>query len=269
MRAIVALAALSSACALSNDEHDTGGTAPLPAAVTGAAVAAATGTAAAAASPTRPVLAAKAFNLSDVRLITDEDNHFQQAQDLNTRFLKYLEADRLLYTFRTIAQLPQAPGSLPYGGWETPVGHDELVNGHFTGHFLSALAFTAASTDDPVILAKSKYMVDALGKCQDAICAHNATRCGYLSAYHFSQLEAMEDHAGGTWATLYTLHKIMAGLLDTFENTANDQALSIAVKMADFLKKRVDAVIKNKGWAWWELCLEVEFGGMNEVAYNI
>ena len=129
---------------------------------------------------------------SDVRLIADEENHFQQAQELNTQFLKYLEADRLLYTFRTIARLPQKPGATPYGGWISPVGHDELVNGHFTGHFLSALAFTAASTDDPAIIAKSKYMVAELAKCQDAICKNNATHCGYLSAYYFSQVEAME-----------------------------------------------------------------------------
>ena len=143
------------------------------------------------------------------------------------------------------------------------------MNGHFTGHFLSALAFTAASTDDPAIVAKSKYLVAELAKCQDAICKKNTTHCGYLSAYYFTQLEAMEQHEGGTWATLYTLHKIMAGLLDTFENTGNAQALTIVVKMADFLKKRVDTVIAQHGWAWWEVCLEVEFGGMNEVAYNL
>lgn len=70
-----------------------------------------------------PVLKAKAFNLSDVRLIADEDNHFAQAQELNTQFLRYLEADRLLYTFRTIAELPQKEGATPYGGWIAPVGH--------------------------------------------------------------------------------------------------------------------------------------------------
>eukprot|EP01052_Picozoa_sp_SAG31_P043516 SAG31_NODE_7275_length_1736_cov_4.816127_2_plen_205_part_00 len=140
----------------------------------------------------RPVLQARSFNLSDVRLIADADNHFAQAQELNTQFLKYLQADRLLYTFRTIAQLPQAPGAEPYGGWISPVGvrtvtfsffcatayrysrntglqrgtdresvalqRVELVNGHFTGHFLSALAFTAAATGDPAIVAKSEYL---------------------------------------------------------------------------------------------------------------
>jgi hypothetical protein len=216
-----------------------------------------------------PVLQAQVFNLTDVRLIPDPDNFFQQAQDLNTQFLKYLEADRLLFTFRTIANLPQKPGATPYGGWIAPVGRMELVNGHFTGHFLSALAFTSAATGDPAIMAKSKYLVEELGKCQDQICHNNATHCGYLSAYYFSQLERMENHEGDTWATVYTLHKIMAGLLDTYENTANEQALAILIKMANFLKARIDAVIIRKGWAWWEQCLEVEFGGLNEVAFNL
>jgi DUF1680 family protein len=130
------------------------------------------------APPAPPQLQVKAFNLTDVRLIADASNHFQKAQELNTEFLKYLEADRLLYTFRTIAQLPQAAGAQPYGGWLAPVGRVEMVNGHFTGHFLSALAFTAASTDDPAIIAKSSYLVAELAKCQDSICKNNATRCG-------------------------------------------------------------------------------------------
>ena len=38
----------------------------------------------------------------------------------------------------------------PYGGW---IGNGSLVSGHFTGHFLSALSFTAASTGDAEIAA--------------------------------------------------------------------------------------------------------------------
>ena len=139
--------------------------------------------------------------VTDVRLIPDAENHFAQAQDLNTRYLNYLDPNRLLYTFRTIAGLPQHGGAEPYGGWISPVGHDELVNGHFTGHYLSALAFTAASTGGAAILAKSRYLVSELGKCQDAWCKKNASECGYLSAYHISQIYALEQHNGGTWAT--------------------------------------------------------------------
>ena len=55
----------------------------------------------------QPVLQAHAFKLSDVRLLPDADNHFAAAQALNTNFLKYLEPDRLLWTFRNISALPQ------------------------------------------------------------------------------------------------------------------------------------------------------------------
>ena len=56
-------------------------------------------------------------------------------------------------------------------------------------------------------------MVSELGKCQDAWCAKNASECGYLSAYHIEQIYALEQHQGGTWATYYTLHKIMVSPL--------------------------------------------------------
>jgi hypothetical protein len=61
----------------------------------------------------------------------------------------------------------------------------------------------------------------------------------------------------------------MAGLLDTYLNTNNVQALNVTVKMAAFVKGRVDRVIATRGWGWWETCLQVEFGGMNEAAYNL
>ena len=54
-----------------------------------------------------------------------------------------------------------------------------------------------------------------------------------------------------------------------FVRAGNHQALEIVIKMAGFVKGRVDYVLKRHGWAWWEACLNVEFGGMNEVAYNL
>jgi DUF1680 family protein len=69
--------------------------------------------------------------------------------------------------------------------------------------------------------------------------------------------------------TYYTIHKIIAGLLDTHAQTGNPKALQIVAQMAAFFKKRIDTVIATKGWAWWEQCLRVEFGGMNEAMYNL
>lgn len=61
----------------------------------------------------------------------------------------------------------------------------------------------------------------------------------------------------------------MAGLLDTYEQTANAQAWSVLLKMAAYFKRRIESVVAAKGMAWWEGCLLQEFGGMNEVGYNL
>eukprot|EP01047_Picozoa_sp_COSAG01_P091567 COSAG01_NODE_23140_length_827_cov_0.997253_1_plen_62_part_00 len=50
-------------------------------------------------------------------------------------------------------------------------------------------------------------------------------------------------------------HKIMAGLLDTYEQTQNAQAWAVLLKMAAFFKQRIDTVVAAKGFAWWEGCL--------------
>jgi hypothetical protein len=206
---------------------------------------------------------AAAFNLSDVTI--HGDTFFGRAQAENTDYLKWLDVDRLLYNFRFQAGL-DSRAAIPYGGW---IGNGSLVAGHFTGHYLSALAFTTAGTGDPIVVAKSNYLVAELGKCQDAICAANSSMCGWLSAYSFEQVLALEAHKGPTWATYYTIHKIIAGLLDTYLSAGNPQALKIVVKLTAFIKKRIDNLIVAKGWAWWEVCLGVEFGGMNEAMYNL
>ena len=43
-----------------------------------------------------------------------------------------------------------------------------LLNGHFTGHLLSALAFDAAGTGSKVTAAKSDTLITELAKCQAA-----------------------------------------------------------------------------------------------------
>ena len=225
-------------------------------------------------SPSSTRLRAQAFHLSAVRLVDDAGNQFASAQALNNAFLRYLDPDRFLYAWRMVAQLKPygLNGSVPYGGWMTlgPDQHADL--GHFSGHYLSATAFAIASTEDPVIVQKSTYLVNGIATCQAAICAANESHCGYVSAFHISELEAFENHGHVGHErpkAYYAFHKIMAGLLDTYEQTGNMQAWKILLKMASFFKKRIDNLITKKGFAWWQDCLQVEFGGMNELGYNL
>ena len=192
---------------------------------------------------------------------------FAEAAELNSRYLRYLDLDRLLHTFRTQAGV--ANPAHAYGGWESPDYQWGLLNGHFTGHLLSALAFAGASGDDP-LRAKGTRLVEELAACQDAIAQKQPQLAGWLSAYGIDQLERLEAHnLTHVWAPYYTLHKIMAGLLDQHVQVGNAQALAVLAELADFLSARIGALIAREGEAWWQVCLDTEFGGMNEVAYSL
>ena len=82
----------------------------------------------------------------------------KDAFDTNLRYLKTLEPDRFLWTFRRNAGLA-TPGE-PYGGWEGP---DVELRGHSIGHYLSACARVIAQTADPELERKAKAAALRLG----------------------------------------------------------------------------------------------------------
>lgn len=67
----------------------------------------------------------------------------------------------------------------------------------------------------------------------------------------------------------YTLHKIMAGLLDQHQLAANSDALGMVVKLADWVVDRVKLTLETGGQELWQCVLQTEWGGMNEVMYNL
>lgn len=197
------------------------------------------------------IMRAEEFPLSSVRLL---DGPCREAQEANRRYLHELDFDRLLYTFRQNAGLP-TPGE-PLGGWEAP---GVEVRGHFIGHYLSACALMYASTGDEELKAKADRMVAELGRCQEALGG------GYLSAFPASFWDRLETMENPPWAPYYTIHKIMAGLLDMHTLCGNQQALEILKGMAGYFKGRMDRL------SIWEIdrLLGVEFGGMSEVLHNL
>ncbi|HWD21452.1 MAG TPA: glycoside hydrolase family 127 protein [Verrucomicrobiae bacterium] len=200
-------------------------------------------------------LAAEPFPLTQVRLL---DGPFRDAMLRNERYLLSLEPDRMLHNFRVNAGLP-APGE-PYGGWEGP--HSE-VRGHTVGHYISACALTYASTGDERFKERVNVMVAAFAQCQAAL-ASQVSHPGYLSAFPESFIDRVET-GKPVWAPWYTIHKIMAGLLDAAQLCGNPQALPMAVQMADWVNSRVS----HLSVAQMQASLGTEFGGMNEVLANL
>ncbi len=190
------------------------------------------------------------FDLKQVRLL---DGPLRRSMELNQRFLHGLEADRLLHTFRLTAGLPSS--AEPLGGWEKPTVE---LRGHFTGHYLSACALMYAGAGDDDLRARGNLIVAELAKCQ------KANGGGYLSAFPPELFERL--NAGKrVWAPWYTIHKILAGLLDMHLICGNEQALAVLEGMAGWTKNWA-APISDEHMA---RILQVEFGGMNDVLYNL
>ncbi|MEU1304848.1 glycoside hydrolase family 127 protein [Streptomyces shenzhenensis] len=191
------------------------------------------------------------FSLGAVRLL---DSPFLDNMRRTCAYLLFVDIDRLLHTFRLNVGLPSA--AEPCGGWEAP---NVQLRGHTTGHLLSALAQAHANTGDRAYADKADSLVSALAECQQAAEAAGFHR-GYLSAFPepvFDQLEA----GGKPWAPYYTLHKIMAGLLDQYELGGNRQALTVLLEMAAWLDARTAPLSRER----MQTVLKVEFGGMNDI----
>jgi uncharacterized protein len=192
----------------------------------------------------------RTFEPGQVHLL---DGPFRSALERTRAYLRSLETDRLIHTFRLNAGL--ASTAQPLGGWEAPTIE---LRGHFVGHYLTACALMYAAERDEILKSKADSIVAELALCQSKL------GNGYLSAYPEIFIDRVET-GQRVWAPWYTLHKVMAGLLDMYILAANAQALQVVMNMADWAIKRTDRLDHNA----MQAMLKVEFGGMNDVLRNL
>ncbi len=206
--------------------------------------------------------AAQPIPMSQVRLLPGP---FLDAAEWNRGYMNRLPADRLLHSFRLTAGLPST--AQPLGGWEiyvepTPgkrVNSEGELRGHFVGHFLSASAQLYASMGDKEAKAKADYLVAELAKCQQKL-----GPSGYLSAFPIEWFDRL-DARKPVWAPFYTIHKIMAGMFDMYTLAGNQQALQVLEGMSNW----ADEWTASKSEEHMQDILRTEYGGMNEVLYNL
>jgi hypothetical protein len=205
--------------------------------------------------PSAIAFKAEPFPLADVRLL---DGPFREAMARDQKYLLDLDPDRLLHNFRVNVGLPST--AKPLGGWEAP---DVELRGHTVGHYLSALALMYASTGDERFKVRGDSMVAELAKVQQASPSKGYHQ-GYLSAFPEELIDRV-DARRRVWAPYYTLHKIMAGLLDMYQLAGNRQALDVLLKQAGWVKFRMDRLSREQQ----QLMLMTEHGGMVEVLANL
>jgi uncharacterized protein len=208
----------------------------------------------------KPVVAIRAypFSVKDVRLL---DGPFRKAMEADARYLLVIDPDRLLSEFRAHAGLK--PKAEKYGGWES-----SGLAGHTLGHYLSACSMEYAATHDPRFRDRVNYIVAELELCQ------KARGSGYIGAIPHEDTLWEEVGAGkirshgfdlnGAWSPWYTVHKIMAGLLDAYLYAGSAKALQIERRMADW----AGTIAGGLSDSVRQRMLACEYGGMNEVLAN-
>lgn len=199
------------------------------------------------------------------------DEYLTNAFFLEMDYLLSMQEDRLLAGFRETAGLDRR-GAVRYEGWE-----NSLIGGHTMGHYLSACARACAcadvlKTDREELRRKLFYLVDALTECQK----NSRGKKGFLFGAVLTDpkhVEAQFDHVenGRTnieteaWVPWYTMHKILAGLIDVYRYVWYAPALAAAEALGDWVCGRC--------LSWDEetraRVLSVEYGGMNDCLYEL
>lgn len=237
------------------------------------------------------VVTVKAFNEAmgtsyfplDAVEVTDE--YYDNALELDVDNLLVLDEDRLLAGFRETAGYAAGMSADEVkafmknktrypGGWE-----NALIGGHTLGHYMSAVAQGVVnpglSKDDRQALKERlDSIVSALAECQEK------TKGTEYEGYIFGatlpnkkdvdiQFDNVEKGAVNistqAWVPWYTMHKILAGLVDSYTITGNKQALEVANNLATWIAKRVNS------WsdATRKTTLRTEYGGMNDALYEL
>ncbi len=207
--------------------------------------------------------------ITPIRGVTLTGELYAHALELEVSYLRLLEAGRLLAGFYENAGIRTS--FVRYGGWE-----EKLIAGHTMGHYLSALAQAAANagveeTARAELLKKLEYIVQQLALCQE----HTLGKRSFLWAAPPVEggAEAQFDNVerGKTnikreaWVPWYTMHKLLAGLLDAYRLAGLPLALAVAEKLGDWAAGRAlswDARTRKR-------VLSVEYGGMNDALYTL
>ncbi len=198
-----------------------------------------------------------------------KDAYLLNAQTKDIEYLLSLDSDKLLAGFRETAGLDMK-GATRYAGWE-----NSLIGGHTMGHYLTAMAQAVAALPDgdankAKVIEKLNYIVDELAKCQEA------TGTGYIfgaTLVDKTNVEKQFDHVEAgqanittqAWVPWYTMHKILAGLVDVYSYTNNEKALKVAKNLGTWVYNRTeswDAAKRSR-------VIAIEYGGMNDCLYQL
>lgn len=171
----------------------------------------------------------------------------------NREYLMKLKTNHLLRNFQLEAGRYTGRGAdlSAMGGWEDPSCQ---LRGHFLGHWLSGAALRYEETRDPELKAKAEVIVAELALCQqdnggEWVCSIPEKYMTWIGK------------GKAVWAPQYTIHKLFMGLVDVYTYMGNEQALTVADKLADWFVRWSGEYTREQ----FDNILDVETGGMLEI----
>lgn len=192
------------------------------------------------------------------------DPYLDNLHELNVDYLLSLDADKFLHSWYVQAGLTP-PTPTGYGGWERASG--TRFQGHFFGHYITALAQSYAGEEDPAVsaalLAELTTAVDGLAETQAAYAERDPANAGYVAPFPTSVLPGGGD---GLLVPFYNLHKVLAGLIDVHTYApaeVGDTALEVASDFGTWVHDYAAGLPNPQD------VLRIEYGGMNEALYEL
>ena len=208
------------------------------------------------------------FDLDD---ITMTDSYCTNAFDKEIEYLLSFDMNRLLAGFRENAGL-NTYGAKKYGGWE-----NTNIAGHTVGHYLTAIAQAyqnpnISDTQRQKLLSNMKTLIDGMRECQN----NSKGKAGYIWAgghpnsnnveVQFDNVEKGKSNIfDDAWVPWYTMHKLIAGIVDVYNATGYENAKTLGSNLGDWVYNRCKGWDSNKQ----RTVLSIEYGGMNDCMYEL
>lgn len=170
-------------------------------------------------------------------------------------------------------------------------GFDELniYDRALTAAEVSSLASTTAASSSAGRGTVSSYdfqetgtatLADGSGNGRDATLKRTwgaPSHPGFVSAYPETQFITLESMTASNfsivWAPYYTIHKILAGLLDAHltatDPTTTSRALDLAAGLCDWMYARLSVLPAATRQRMWSLFSSGEFGGVQEAIVGV
>ena len=220
-----------------------------------------------------PVSAAEdaGIQIFPMSAVTMTDPYTVNAFEKEIAYLLSFDSERLLAGFRDNAGL-STNGASRYDGWE-----NSLIGGHTVGHYMTAIAQAyvyplATDTQKAQLLDMMKTLVDGMKICQQ----NSKGKPGFLWAATIPNRNNVEQQFDNlevgklnimteAWVPWYTMHKLIAGLIDIYNYSGYEPAKEVASGLGDWVYNR------GSGWDWAlnNHVLNIEYGGMNDCLYDL